>query len=383
MNLLFVILSGWAAAGLSGLKGAWTGAKWGSIITAIKSTAGADITNAKIAIVDALSDAYPIFLSVGISVAAFLCAWHMIKLSKEFIDGGQFDIWKFIRPMIILFVVSNFGMIYSAFDGILTSVNNKIIESIGFRDPKTVIEQMSVNIEEALKQHREEVQRHNAEATKLLKKELASRKAERNNELDQLLNEGNLNMAEKISACLTNMYHNTFELKQEIIAEDPDMYAQQEVNSMGIMDWSFEQIEFFMLYAAKLLQLIMELMSHVILTMLMIFGPLAFALSVLPMWQNNINSWFSRYIQISLWTPLCHIFAKTLMAMIEFSNMSGGGGVIGNNSFWNSAIDCVIIGCVLLLMISVPKWAGLIIESSGANGVHDNLARVGMSMARI
>lgn len=117
---------------------------------------------------------------------------------------------------------------------------------------------------------------------------------------DQLL--GSLNMDTHTKQLLEGAIKQQSELKT---IENDTMLMQQEVKKWGkwlrkggsvlgsIVTWLYNVIF-----------VIMMAFSDIILCLLIIFGPITCALSILPPWRQNFTKWIGTYIEISMWKPI-------------------------------------------------------------------------------
>jgi conjugative transposon TraJ protein len=124
----------------------------------------------------------------------------------------------------------------------------------------------------------------------------------------------------------------------------------------------------------KLLELIFDAAALIIdtlrtffLIVLTILGPLAFAFSVWDGFQSTMTQWFSRYISIYLWLPVCDLFSAVLARiqvitiLKDIQNMqTGTGGVF-------ESADAVYIAFMLIGIVgyfTIPTVANWIISAS-------------------
>jgi len=96
--------------------------------------------------------------------------------------------------------------------------------------------------------------------------------------------------------------------------------------------------------------------AQISLTILAVFGPIVFAVSIYPSFEKTMSTWIARYIQISLWGPVCSVIASCANSL--------------GNSPTNFALgmDGVVYIAAIFLYFSVPSMAAWVIESSGAGG---------------
>ena len=116
-------------------------------------------------------------------------------------------------------------------------------------------------------------------------------------------------------------------------------------------------------------------MSGIYLIVLGLLGPLVFALSMIPAFQNSLWQWVARYIQISLWTPLVYIVQYAnmkLMDAVADSFLATATGTFTNLPFLTFIVISLISFCATL---AVPSMAAWIVQSTGANNVQKTLTQ--------
>ena len=130
----------------------------------------------------------------------------------------------------------------------------------------------------------------------------------------------------------------------------------------------------------KLEQYILTMVSSVFLIVLGLIGPFVFAFSLIPSFENNIEGWLARYIQISFWVPLT--------ALVDMINIKLKGAMLA--ALQGSAIIptmaaplhlLVLDAVTLICLLSVPTMAGWVIQSSGADQLSKNMSVMGKKAA--
>lgn len=115
---------------------------------------------------------------------------------------------------------------------------------------------------------------------------------------------------------------------------------------------------------AKTCMIAYSFLLRIILT---IFGPIAFALSLIPYYSDNIKNWISRYIGALLYVPICNIilyvtqcFATALFNLyaLDLSHQDAD-----NNAVVTSGVVVAIMFIVsACAYFTVPKLAGMIVS---------------------
>jgi conjugative transposon TraJ protein len=123
----------------------------------------------------------------------------------------------------------------------------------------------------------------------------------------------------------------------------------------------------------KILELIFDAAALVIdtlrtffLIVLTILGPLAFAFSVWDGFQSTLTQWFSRYISIYLWLPVCDLFSA-ILARIQVITLQKDIVNLQNSTGAFDSADGVYIAFMLIGIVgyfTVPTVANWIISAS-------------------
>ena len=130
------------------------------------------------------------------------------------------------------------------------------------------------------------------------------------------------------------------------------------------------------------MQYVLYAVSSVYLIILGLIGPFAFALSLMPGFQNNIRTWLARYIQISFWIPVT--------AFVDMVNIKIKGAMV--SAMWNAAfierfaypIHLIVFDVVTLVcLLGVPSLASWVITSAGASDVNRNIAQTAQKAAML
>jgi hypothetical protein len=128
-------------------------------------------------------------------------------------------------------------------------------------------------------------------------------------------------------------------------------------------------------------------LSYFIRVILTLFGPFAFALSLLPAFKNNIGSWMSSYLHALLFLPICNILQimqaelmKTMLTdqinALESNTLAVDGSLTLR---WTVSIFSLMF---IFAYLFVPKMASMIITSS-AGGVQSSLTSSVTNLAQI
>jgi conjugative transposon TraJ protein len=118
--------------------------------------------------------------------------------------------------------------------------------------------------------------------------------------------------------------------------------------------------------------------------LLVIFGPLVFALSIFDGFQDNYLNWIARFIHVNLYLPIAllilSIVQEILIYVLDFEIAQITAlPVYQPQLFYVS--NLVVPVCGIVGMIMVPKIASWIVQASGTNSGGGRLARAAILMA--
>jgi len=104
------------------------------------------------------------------------------------------------------------------------------------------------------------------------------------------------------------------------------------------------------------------------LIVLSILGPLVFGLSVFEGFQQTLNTWIARYVNVYMWLPVANIFGA-IIAKIQENMLKIDIEQVGNEgkTFFSSADTAYLIFLVIAIIgyMTVPSVANYIIQAGG------------------
>jgi len=118
--------------------------------------------------------------------------------------------------------------------------------------------------------------------------------------------------------------------------------------------------------------------------LLVIFGPLVFALSIFDGFQDNYLQWIARFVHVNLYLPIAllilSIVQEILIFVLDFEIAQISAlPVYQPQLFYVSSL--VVPVCGIVGMVMVPKIASWIVQASGTNSGGGRLARTAILMA--
>lgn len=94
------------------------------------------------------------------------------------------------------------------------------------------------------------------------------------------------------------------------------------------------------------------------LIILAIIGPLVLGISVFDGFQNTLNSWIARYINVYMWLPVANIFGAITSKILE--NMMNL-----DQSFFSTTAYIIFMLISIVGYLTVPNVAGYIVQAGG------------------
>jgi len=282
------------------------------------------------------------FASVCTVLAGMLAAFSLIKTSSEYVQGrGGTDLWKILRPIVLLVLVSQFGTM------VLGPMNSLV--NVFTRDLAGSVE---ISFDQYVAQWGENV---------------ASINRANEQQTDVAYIQDLVEAADK--GPVGRFFFSLWAGVKKYVMDKLNILSM----SIGTL---IGGIIFLM---AQVLLFVQMVLGGIYLTVLGIIGPVVFAMAILPGFKTGIRNWIARYIQISMWVPLCYLMmyinlkVSTIFCGMVASGQAGLGG-----EWLMVALQAVSLASVA----AVPKLAGMIVESTGDNGARSTISDPARSIAR-
>ncbi|MCK5633273.1 hypothetical protein KAH94_05955 [bacterium] len=152
------------------------------------------------------------------------------------------------------------------------------------------------------------------------------------------------------------------------------------------------QINFYIMDALRqVLESIFEVLVYLIAflrtvfcVLLVIFGPLVFALSIFDGFQDNYLQWIARFINVNLYLPIAllilSIVQEILIYVLEIEITQISSMLIYHPRMFYVS-NLIVPVCGIIGMAMVPKIASWIVQASGTNSGGGRLVRTAAVMA--
>ena len=265
---------------------------------------------------------------VAISLAAACTAITMIGIGAKYLNGVQFDLWQFCRPLLIFFLVCNFStLVLGPVRSIAGVYNTRLAAAVG----------------------------SSTESFKALFRERAEEMCRQEFGDD---GEPAFEASED-----DGWFARTFKKIGNKVAKS--FYGINERMNLGAAAIVSGIMFFFMNLSVS----VMVIIANLYLIVMALIGPFTFAVSILTAYPGGIKLWVERYIQYTLWQPLLYmVMYLGTEIMVQGNQAATWGG------FWAWCFMCVAIFTAIK---QVPAFASFIIESAGTEALANQMSGIG------
>lgn len=282
--------------------------------------------------------------SLAAILAAMLAAASILKVTTDYIQGQSVGIWQMIRPLAMLMIVCQFNTF------VLRPLNSTV--NIFTRDLAATV---NISTQEYITQW----------ATNMATVEAYSLKS-----IEEQQQEALREIEESDSGIVGKFFLKIWEALKKFVR-----------NTFSVTTFSVGSLIGAILFLiVKILLFAQQVLCSLYLTIAGMIGPLVFALAILSDFSSGIKSWIARYIQIAMWVPVGYIvmYINLQVGNVFMRNVTTAGGTDLSTEWFMIALQVV----ALVSVASVPKIAGWVIESTGANDAHGSVTQPARTMAR-
>ena len=296
---------------------------------------------------------------------AFACIFSLIMVAgmayRMMANGERLDILKLGRPILFGLLIANWWSVTYSMYGLSTSLDNVFVPFVQTQADE--LERLREEREQALVGLRDEVR-------------TAGNQREVQEEfVDHLEAEPDADQGGDGA--------------KELYAEIDDgriLHMQDSANYRDGIHWDnvliIEWIEELVCWVAEILWgamlFFIFLGRNIGFGVLVIFGPIAFACSILPVWENEWSRWISRMVHLAFYGPVAYLAVAFSLVVMTYGLQADIEALdAGTDGLWNTAVYYqhngpgawqyvigVLLGCTLLGM--VPKIAKWIVPMGGA-----------------
>ncbi|CEN53036.1 MULTISPECIES: plasmid transfer protein [Capnocytophaga] len=149
----------------------------------------------------------------------------------------------------------------------------------------------------------------------------------------------------------------------------------------------FSIIEFIVVTIWQVCVYIVLFLQLIFSAILIIFGPISFALSIIPAFKDAYIQWLSRYISVSLYGCIAYICLSVILKIMIYGQeqelqvltkaMTDEEIFIGYTALSSGGINLFIITCLLgaITMLTIPTISTWIIATSGVGQAISGMTR--------
>lgn len=284
----------------------------------------------------------------GIGALIYLCA----KIWKEWANGGSIDFYGLLRPFAILLVLLNFSIV------------------------PTFLDTLTSPLETVTKELREKKNNEYNDKSKKLVELQYNRAKETVNAVKQDTGSG-----------LRGIYKKVCQIANVVEYLNPGnqgMYWIRQATSF--------MISTLVEYLANAISYCILIFAYLTKVILVLIGPMVFALSIYPGFSGIFKQWFCRYINVCLWIPICNIIGYMMQAILISTNLDtaikaaeDGSTLIGQNLALgtNETTSTILLLISIFLYAMVPKIADWIISGNGSGMFADAIGSAATKTASI
>ncbi|MDR1225758.1 MAG: hypothetical protein LBK47_02520 [Prevotellaceae bacterium] len=171
---------------------------------------------------------------------------------------------------------------------------------------------------------------------------------------------------------------NAQEQRKKAIQDDPDAWGLTKTISIGIeniKEWLISTILDICSFLKSAVYIIMNFIRIFCLVLLAMLGPFAFALSLLPNFENSLTNWFSKYISIYLWAPIFNII-NILLGNAELFLAEKVVSIAGSTGMWGLMVLLIVIYIIgAYVFLSTPTFATWIVQGGASSAEFDTLKK--------
>lgn len=340
--------------------------------SAIGGSAVSQITGASGAIMGGLA-------SVGISIASIFILFHVFTCVSSLLEGGKFQA-KMLGPVAVYLLICNFTLVASPSSAFFSALQKDVSAVIkGANDKFYYVTDASgaVVYDENGNPQRD------SKITKFMRSYMENRNGriqeiqrELDKEDEEIAGDTSGAVGEEESQETANkgfIRERLSKIGNSILSTLHKWWRQLEAKFVkGLLSYELSQrnnivymilifgisfliavvIEFFV----SVVSIVMISMGGVLFGIVLAFGPITWAFSLLPGNGQVIKSWFIRLCQYALYGPLCHL-VNYFCSVIFYNNV---GGASAETTLGMIAVML----CNLVLLTAIPSISSWIIEGA-------------------
>ena len=290
-----------------------------------------------------IAEKLPVFGNVAIVMAAMMCAFAVVKVAYDYIQGttaGSY--WTVLRPLVVLLLVCQFNtIVLKPFTGMVGIFTREVAAGAGTVD----------------KNYWKQLQEHNTTMA------AAGRKTVNDDYEKDLQN------LEQDRSAAGRFFCKCWIWMKKVLRH----FLNCGTLTVGTV------IGGALFLVAKVLLFVQQMLSALYLAIMAVIGPFVFALSIIPGFEGGIKNWVARYIQVSLWVPVGYLIMTLNLSLGScFASAASSSGA-GLAQEWLMIANQIT---VIVSIAAVPKIRQWFIESTGSNDAHGAISQPARAASR-
>lgn len=272
----------------------------------------------------------------------FSFAFFANTLMKTWAKGEAIDFHALFRPFVIGIITINFSLVYGLVDGVFEPVNSytEKVSQVNTRE----IDKTKEKLEKLKVEFKEEEKRAKQEDAGFW---------------------GGITFVSSINDFFSNLY----------------------MNCIDLFLWGLEYLSAILFGAVKLVIRAVSLAFRIV---LIVFGPFAFALSVLPIFKDNWKGWLSKYLNVCLFIPIANLMdliINQLHLTLINSHIEVYKDAIVRVAEDAASVDTtmttltisyiIFLLAFLVLYLMIPSIASYIVSSAGMESITGGITLAG------
>lgn len=301
---------------------------------------------------------------IGIGIGALMLLIVVIYYIISLLEGGKFQL-KMLIPMLLFFVVCNFGWVAKPVLSFTTTMTETLVESLN----ELRLNALNPDGQGKINNPHDHYVANNLEDDPTNK----TNTEEPVNEEDDLGDEASGTVAESSSDGLIRKALNTVveffsdKAVEEFATTDSSDVISKKTSERFTFTGIMCQI---MSWLASAVSYCLKIFGIMLTSLLIALGPITFAFAMIPGRGSNIMSWFIRICQFALYSPLCAFidaFTASAYSLLDSAMPSSWLMVFG------------ITLSNLLGLLTIPTLASMVIEgAAGSASISQGVQSLGM-----
>lgn len=305
------------------------------------------------------------FVNIATALAAILCAFALLKVSNDYLEGRGVTMYQVIRPLMIFVLCADFTTIVAnPLHSVVTVFTKQMSESVNMSESQYEIA-LSDNLWRSIMNSPNYIAESTLNAYDGVKDKDNTTETKMDHVIDMIDSPILRKGAEFLKGMVMAVLDYSQEFRQAMAATGGALLGGVKM----ILYLTFLKLVMpILFFLAKFLYLANQVMCYFYLIVYMLIGPFVFAIGILEPFKNGIVMWIARYVQTCFWIPVGQLVMWiNYKLLVEMTNVTSGFS--GGADFVNV---CILIVSIFNI-ISIPTLAATIIESSGTGGAEDRV----------